>query len=229
MKSDHFLPLSFNDVNVIFNEKAVLKNINLNVNDDGISVIIGSNGSGKTMLLKCCANLILPNSGRVNWKRPPKPPQLTFVPQKPVLLDRRVLDNIRLPLAHNKINNIDQRCEEALAWSNISDLSQQHISTLSTGEQQLVALTRAWALAPHILILDEPTANLDPVRTKKINHLIREMSQSCKIIMATHSLQQANELASNIILIEYGQIVSNLKNEEFFNSNAHERFIGNHY
>jgi tungstate transport system ATP-binding protein len=215
MNANHFLPLAFKDVNVILNGKTVLNNINVSINNDGISVIIGSNGSGKTMLLKCCANLILPSSGGIRWQQIPTPPQLTFVPQQPVLLDRSARDNIRLPLEHNKIENADQRCDAALAWANIGPLSQQPALTLSTGEQQLVALARAWAISPQLLLLDEPTANLDPARCQDINNLIQEMSQSCEIIMTTHSLKQAKELASNIILIERGKIVSNLENEAF--------------
>lgn len=233
MKPKDFLPLKLKNVDVKFGEICALNDVSLTIDSNGISAIIGSNGSGKTLLLRCCAALIKPYKGSLHWKHSPTPPQLTFVPQKPVLLDRSVRDNIRLPLQHNVDNSIDnsvddnihQRTEEALKWANINSLALQPALTLSTGEQQLLALARAWALKPCILLLDEPTANLDPSRSEQINTLIQELSLSCKIIMSTHDIQQAQMLANDIILLNKGKVIEHTQSDIFFNSSTHENFL----
>lgn len=229
MSTTHFLPLKLNRVNLALNKTSVLNGITLSFNNEGISIIMGSNGSGKTLLLKCCASLLSPSSGSIEWQQPPTPPQITWVPQQPILLDRSVLDNIHLSLAHHKFRNSKQRCQAALEWANIKYLSDKNASILSTGEQQLVALARAWSLSPSILLLDEPTANLDPARRNQINELIKAMSQSCKIIMTSHSIKQVQELASHVILLEKGSVVADLPKENFFNSDEYKRFINDHY
>jgi len=229
MSTTHFLPLKFNQLHLLINKRPVLNKVTLSVNNEGISIIMGSNGSGKTLLLKCCASLLSPSSGSIEWQQSPIPPEITWVPQQPVLLDRSVADNIRLSLAHHKFKNIEQRCKDALTWINIQHLSGQNALALSTGEQQLVALARAWSLSPSILLLDEPTANLDPARRKQINKLIKAMSQSCKIIMTSHSIKQAQELASHVILLEKGSVIADLPKEIFFRSDEYKQFINDHY
>ncbi|MGH1441502.1 MAG: energy-coupling factor ABC transporter ATP-binding protein [Cellvibrionaceae bacterium] len=229
MSTTHFLPLKLNQVNLALNKTPVLNDITLSFNSKGISIIMGSNGSGKTLLLKCCASLLPPSSGSIEWQQCPTPPKVTWVPQQPVLLDRSVLDNIHLSLAHHKLQNIEQRCEAALEWANIKYLSDKNAIELSTGEQQLVALARAWSLSPSILLLDEPIANLDPARRNHINELIKAMSQSCKIIMTSHSVKQVQELAAHVILLEKGSVVADLPKETFFSSDEYKRFINDHY
>jgi tungstate transport system ATP-binding protein len=203
---------------------------------------MGSNGSGKTLLLKLLAGVIQVTKGNINWHKQPQPPTLTMVPAKAVLLNRSVWENIALPLRYNmhsdnkrasasKTNNDtvetkNKIIDDALVWANITSLKQRQAKSLSTGEQQLVALARAWVLKPQILLLDEITANLDPVRTQKINALIHDLSSSCKIILTTHSIQQAKGLASDIMLLDQGCVLIHADTDTFFNSNELQHFLG---
>jgi tungstate transport system ATP-binding protein len=183
---------------------------------------MGPNGSGKTLLLKSCAGLLPASKGRVIWQTTPNPPIITWVPQSAVLLNRSVIENIYRLLKHQgsledkKIRL--RRCEEALAWVGIGHLKQQNALTLSTGERQLLALARAWALSPKILLLDEPSANLDPMRQTQMNSLIRALSERCKIIFSTHSVSQARELATDVLLLKQGRLLTHCNAATFFDS-----------
>lgn len=237
-----FLPVSFNNIDLIISTKTCLSDVNFTISDNGITVIMGSNGSGKTLLLKLLAGVIQTTRGNINWYQQPQPPMLTMVPAKAVLLNRSVWENIALPLHYNvhcnnkrasasKTNSDtaetkNKIIDDALIWANITYLKQRQAKSLSTGEQQLVALARAWALKPQILLLDEITANLDPVRTQKINALIQDLSSSCKIILTTHSIKQAKGLASDILLLEQGCVSIHADTDTFFNSNELQHFLG---
>ncbi len=231
-KLSEYLPVSLNKFTVVFDQQTrkttALDEINLQISAKGITAVIGGNGSGKTVLLKCFADLIQPQCGSLTWQRKPLPPRITWVPQQPVLLDRSVIDNIRLPLLRNKSSKKDsdvkKRCEEALDWAQISELSAIATHSLSTGQQQLVALARAWALEPKILLLDEPCANLDPSRYQLFNTLIQELSKSCKVIMSTHSIKQVIELAEDIILLDSGKLLAHLETHTFLDSPYFEAY-----
>ncbi len=238
MVASDFLPIKFENIDLIINTKPCLSDVNFTISDNGITVIMGSNGSGKTLLLKLLAGVMHATKGNIYWHKQPQPPTLTMVPAKAVLLNRSVYENIALPLRYNtnqdnaaKISSDaagtkNKIVDDALAWANIDYLKNRQAKSLSTGEQQLVALARAWALKPQILLLDEITANLDPVRTQKINTLIKDLSLSCKIIITTHSIKQAKILASDIILLEKGCLLIHANNDDVFNSNELKHFLG---
>ncbi len=219
-----FLPLRFDNVRLNLGEKTCLKDISFSIENSEITVIMGSNGSGKTLLLKLCAGLLTPSNGNIYWQQQPQPPHITLVPPHAVLLNRTVVENIQIPLSYHRRENPFERSREALDWAGISHISKQVATTLSTGQQQLVALARAWALEPTILLLDELTANLDPTRRQEIDTLIQQLSKSCKIFMSTHSIQQAKKLASDILLLEDGKLLTHLTAESFFNSTDFKRF-----
>ena len=229
MDNHDFLPLTIEAAHVTINTKACLENIDLVIKNNGITVVMGSNGSGKTLLLKLISGLIAPSAGKLRWRKQPQPPQLTMVPAKAVLLNRSVAANIALPLSHGKTRlaqgERDTAVDRALAWADIDYLKRRHAKNLSTGEQQLVALARAWVLKPDILLLDEITANLDPVRTQKMNQLIQDLSQFCKIVMTSHSISQAKTLASDILLMEYGKVLLHTDKEHFFSSDEFQHFL----
>jgi len=233
MSSNDFLPISLEGIDLTINAKACLHKVGLEINNNGITVIMGSNGSGKTLLLKLIAGIITPTEGLIKWHRQPQPPELTMVPTKAVLLNRSVIDNIALPLRYaknssataNKKGNTDKIVDDALAWADIDYLKHRHAKSLSTGEQQLVALARAWALKPSILLLDEITANLDPVRTQKMNQLVQDLSQFCKIILTSHSITQAKALASDVLLMEQGKMLLHTEANSFFDSTEFQHFL----
>ena len=156
------------------------------------------------------------------------PPELTMVPQKTVLFNTSVKQNIFAPLHYHRTDNADKRTKMALQWAEIEHLQNHAALHLSTGEQQLVALARAWALQPAVLLLDEPCANLDPVRKRKMDALILQLSHDCKIILSTHSIQQARQLANDIILLEHGKLLAHLEHTHFFDSAEFNPFLGVH-
>ncbi len=218
-------------------EKNRLSHITLDINNEGISCIIGANGAGKTLLLKLFSGLLSISSGHIH-QQVTRPPEVTLVPQKPIFLDKNVRDNIRIALRHKQKNrgtqktsttvSIDAKIDDALAWADITTLGHTPAHLLSAGQQQLVALARAWALSPKLLLLDEPTANLDPQRQQHIESLINTLAQShCKIIMSSHNMEQVRRLANDVIFLKEGQLISHSKKDMFFNS-MNEQTIFNH-
>ena len=222
-----YLPLRCQQLRIALNNRICLNNISFELHSSGITALIGPNGSGKTLLLKSCAGLIAPSQGKVLWQTTPLPPVITWVPQAPALFNRSVLKNIYLPLKHQgkykQQSALYSRCEEALAWAGIGQLKRQKALTLSTGEQQLLALARAWALSPKILLLDEPSANLDPARQKQMNDLISTLNETCKIIFSTHSMAQARELAADVLILEHGKLVAHCDADTFFNHSEYRQ------
>jgi tungstate transport system ATP-binding protein len=213
--------------------RTCVDNMSMTIERQGITVIIGANGSGKTLLLRLIAGLLLPTNGQLTITPQLGYPQLAYVPATPVLLDRSVWENIILPL-RIQIKNNPSRCAErqrstpalgkpesrtqaALQWANIESIAQQAAHSLSSGQQQLVALARAWALSPQLLLIDEPCANLDPNRQQHIESLICDMQSQCKIIMSTHNIRQAERLAGDVIFLEEGKLLAHVPKKQFFN------------
>ena len=229
-----FKHLQWQQVSLVLTGQYRLRDISFSLNEKGTTAIMGHNGAGKTLLLQLCAGLFTPSSGSILWNHQPslapRPPQLTLVPQTPVLLKGSVADNILKPLRYHqhkrqhRREHADKRCQQALAWAGIEHLQQRAAQSLSTGERQLVALARAWALQPSILLLDEPCANLDPHRQQQLDQLIEQLSQHCKIIISTHSTRQAQDLAADILLLQQGKLVAHLENQAFFESAAFQQF-----
>lgn len=205
-------------------QQTCLHDINVEISSQGISMIVGANGAGKTLLLKLIANVLKPTKGRIDITLPITDtiervitPAITWVPQTPVLLDRSVVDNIALPLHRLSKHFINTRVNDALDWANIHDLREQPALSLSTGQQQLVALARAWALQPRLLLLDEPCANLDPSRQQQIERLILQLNANgCKIIMSSHQLSQIQRMANDIIFLASGRLLIHTSTSEFF-------------
>lgn len=209
--------LNLQALNLTINQTPCIHELTMSINNTGTSVILGSNGAGKTLLLKLCAGLLPPSGGTISCRPQLHYPDITFVPSQPVLLDKTVYQNILLPLHCNHIEPAKERALAALSWANIQDLSNTPALNLSIGQQQLVALARAWALQPTLLLLDEPCANLDPNRQQHIETLIRQWANSgCKIIMSSHNIAQAQRLADDIIFMESGRLVTYTAAEYFF-------------
>lgn len=213
--------LTLNNASLELNHKLCLHKLNANIASNGISIIMGANGAGKTLFLKLCAGIIMPTAGDINYASPlvsvVQHPQTTFVPQQPVLLRRSAAENIALPLRCSGADNLKQRVSDALEWAQISALATTPIVNLSVGQQQLVALARAWALQPKLLLLDEPCANLDPQRVQLIEQLIRTLDQQgCKIIMSSHNITQVKRLADDIIFMSTGTIIEHQNATAFF-------------
>lgn len=199
---------------LILNNRPCLQSIDIDISHNGITAIVGPNGAGKSIFIKVIAGLLTPSAGYIKTSVP----SVGWVPQSPVLLDRSVRKNIELPLQTNKTDHVNRRTDAALAWANIEKLADLPARSLSLGQQQLVALARAWALEPQLLLLDEPCASLDPQRQQHIEQLLLALNQEgCKIVMSSHLLSQTKRLAEDIIFLDSGQLITHCRNSDFFN------------
>ncbi len=214
-------------------DKPVLKNINLNLKRGEILALLGLSGSGKTTLLRII-NLIEPiDSGeiyfngvevssleekeKVKYRR-----EMCLVFQKPAFLSTTVYENIAYGLKIRKVEKreIRKRVKEALEIVGLEGYEKRSAKSLSAGEAQRVAIARAIVLEPKLLLLDEPTSNLDPRNTEVIEDLIRRINREkgVAMIIATHDQAQAIRLANRIAVINCGIIEQiGTKEEVFFN------------
>jgi tungstate transport system ATP-binding protein len=137
--------------------------------------------------------------------------------QRPVMLRRSALANVRYALDAAGVADAEQLAREALAEVGLRHVAQRPARVLSGGEQQRLALARAWALHPEVLFLDEPTASLDPSSTREIEAVIRAFDAAgTKLVMATHNLGQARRLGDEVIYLHQGRVVERAPVEKFF-------------
>ena len=218
------LPLELHNVWLKAGDKQVIKDFSCRFDTTaGCTVIIGPNGAGKSLLLKLCHGLISPDQGRLSWAGGTDPglrgQHQAMVLQRPVLLRRSVHANVAFALKVKGVSPEDQRrrAAEALDLAGLSRYAQRPARLLSFGEQQRLALARAWAVRPELLLLDEPSANLDPAATHLIEDIIREArAQGTKVIMTTHDLHQARRLADEILFLHRGRLKEQAPAARFF-------------
>ena len=199
-----------------------IKEMNFNLNAGPSSIILGPNGAGKSLFLRLCHGLIVPTEGSINWCGPvtetPENYQ-AMVFQKPVMLRRSVLENLHFGLKCRGIPKSKREpiIEQIIEKTGLSRLSTVPARSLSAGEQQRLAIGRAWTLKPEVLFLDEPTANLDPAATHVVEEIINTIKSSgTTIVMSTHDLGQAKRLADNILFLYRGRILEDTLAENFF-------------
>ena len=192
--------------------RCILGPVTLTLPDQGLSVIIGPNGSGKTSLLRALHGLERISRGRILWPGDQQGlrARQAFVFQTPVLMRRSVVDCIAYPLILLGESRAAAR-EKASVVARDMGLGASLLrpaSVLSGGERQKMALARALIRAPQVLFLDEPCANLDTSSTRDIEALlIAARANGTRIIMSTHDLGQARRLADDVILMHMGRIL----------------------
>lgn len=195
----------------------------LQIGAAGTTVILGPNGAGKSVLLRLLHGLVAPSSGICDWAKGVGPEAQAMVFQKPVLLRRSVAANIHFALARRGLDR-GQRSEIAaqhLSEAGLSARARQPARTLSGGQQQRLALARALARAPKVLLLDEPTASLDPGSTMEIEKmLVRAKAQGTKIIMVTHDIGQARRMADDVVFLFQGVLSCHQHAPAFFDTPA---------
>ena len=216
------LPLTLEAVAFEAGGKRLIKDLNCRFEAGPRSVIIGPNGAGKSLFLKLCHGLIPPLEGQVIWNDADEQSarlSQAMVFQRPVLLRRSVSANIHYPLKLRGVAKPERNAltEEALSRAGLGRLRDHPARVLSFGEQQKLALARAWALKPQVLFLDEPTASLDPAATHAVEELIEAIhAQGAKVIMTTHDLSQAKRIADEILFIFRGRLLERAPAEQFF-------------
>jgi len=190
------------------------------------TIILGPNGAGKSVLMRLCHGLLQPTGGRIVWHGlrngdPRRHQAMVF--QRPVMLRRSALANVLygLQLAGKSRRESELRAMDVLDVVGLAHHAGRPARVLSGGEQQRLALARAWALGPDVLFLDEPTANLDPGSTQDIENIIQAIHASgTKIIMTTHNLGQARRLGDEVLFISRGRLMEHAPIERFFREPA---------
>jgi tungstate transport system ATP-binding protein len=210
------LPLKLEQVSF----REIIQPLSLAVEAGPSTIILGANGAGKSVLLRLMHGLLEPSSGKVQWTGDPRRKH-AMVFQRPVMLRRSALANVAYAIEAAGGEEVERTALEALQEVGLAYLARRPARVLSGGEQQRLALARAWALHPEVLFLDEPTANLDPSATREIEAIIRAFDASgTKIIMSTHSLGQARRLGDEVIYLHQGRMVERAPVDRFFNSPA---------
>ncbi len=180
------------------------------------TLIIGPNGAGKSTLLRLIHGLLKPSGGTVQWRQPLRQ---AMVFQRPVMLRTTVFKNVLygLKLAGIKHGERERCAHDALERVGLAHLGARPARVLSGGEQQRVALARAWALDPEVLLLDEPTASLDPASSREVERIIGDfVAAGTRILMTTHNLGQARRLADEILYLDEGRVLEQALATDFF-------------
>lgn len=187
----------------------------------GLTVLLGPNGAGKSLTLRLCHGLLQPSRGTVRWAAGPdgRAKRHAMVFQKPIMLRRSVEANIAHALAAAGTRGADRRARtaQALQHFGLGQRARQPARLLSGGEQQRLAIARAWALRPELLFLDEPTSQLDPAATRQIEDLLLGLvGEGITVMMSTHDLGQARRLADRVLFLHRGRLVEDAAARDFF-------------
>ena len=176
--------------------------------------LVGANGSGKSTLLRVLHGLQKPLSGRLEI---PTPALQAMLFQRPVLLRLSVQNNVALGLWLKGSPWREARLQalQALEAAGLGDVARRRGRQLSVGQTQRVALARALALAPQLLLLDEPTASLDPHSKRVVESTVEQFDGT--MVFASHNLGQVKRLATRVIYLEHGRIFADLPVHDFFN------------
>ena len=208
------MQVSVKNLKKYYSEKQILDIEDLIIEKGKITGLIGPNGSGKSTLLNIIAGLDKDFSGVIKYddrlidKGIYK--NMTLVSQKPYLFKRKVYENIGYPLKLRKINReeINIRTNEIIERFEIEDLEDKKANLLSGGESQKVNLARALVFDPKLLLLDEPTSNIDPESIKIMEREILRFNKETKgtVLIVTHNIDQSKRLCDNLIYLEEGKV-----------------------
>jgi phosphate transport system ATP-binding protein len=233
-KQVHVLPvevpvLNIRNLNVYSKTSQILKNINLNVPKNKITVLLGPSGCGKTTLLKCMNRLtdlyselklsgsieidgqdILSEKNEITEIRQ----KMGLVMQRPFPLPMSIYENISYGLKLKGIRDkkviaekVEKHLREVALWDEVKDRLKSSAQRLSIGQQQRLCLARGLAVEPEIILADEPTSALDPISSRVIESQFMELKNDYTIILVTHILRQAKRLADYVVFMYYGEIV----------------------
>lgn len=213
--------LIFDRVTFSYQGKYLLGPCSFTLQGAGPTLVMGPNGAGKSLLLRLAHGLLAPASGRVHWL--PQRPRQAMVFQQPVMLRRSAIANLMHALAVNKTPRRQRRemAHAALTRFGLAASAETPARVLSGGEQQRLALARAWVLAPQVLFLDEPTSALDPAAIKAVEEAVSAFQrQGTRVVMTTHDIHQARRLAADVLFMAGGQVLEHTVAQRFFEQPA---------
>ncbi|RZL94949.1 MAG: phosphate ABC transporter ATP-binding protein [Variovorax sp.] len=207
------------EVEVRFGRVTALRKASLSIHAGERVALIGANGSGKSTLLRLLHGLVPHAGGHFESHAPRHDQAMLF--QRPHMLRASAATNVALALWLRGMRWRESRLAAgpALARVGLEALRARNARTLSGGQQQRLALARAWALQPQVLLLDEPTASLDPTAKREVEALIAEVAhegQDRTLVFASHNLGQVKRLASRVVYLEQGRVIADLPVHAFF-------------
>jgi len=213
-----------------FDGSVVLDHVSLKAHVSRITSIIGVNGAGKTTLLKILAGLEEMNDGFVlidsnEISASALRTHSTMIFQKSIMISGTVYDNVAYGLRVNGVPSqyIKEKVRDALDTVNLANFEKRKARKLSSGEQQRVAIARALVIERKILLIDEPTANLDPANAMLVEQTIKSAARSRILILSTHNLAQAKRLSHQVIHLYKGCVIEDRDAEDFFTSPHDEK------
>jgi len=208
--------IQFNDVSFGYDHLFTLKNISFVIHPGDFVGIIGPNGSGKTTILKLILGMLEPKLGSIEiFGRKPSDSyqQMGYVPQRLHLDPKFPISVMELVLTgrlsylpwYGRYHQTDRDIAlQALETVNIAELKDQQFGTLSTGQAQRALMARALAGQPELLILDEPTANVDPESSAEIHRILKELSKKMTVVMVTHDLHTVIHDTQKVLCVHEG-------------------------
>jgi tungstate transport system ATP-binding protein len=213
-------PIHLQDVRYSPGGRTILAGVDLEIGSEGITVLLGPNGAGKSVLLGVLAGLRELHGGTIAWGTARLPSErIAIVFQQPMLLRASVFANVAVALKPHGCScaEIRQRTAQVLERVGLAHRADDAARHLSGGERQRLALARAWVVRPRLLLLDEPTAALDPSATERVEAIVREIrTDGAKILMTTHNLGQAMRLADDVVFIDAGRVREHTPTARFF-------------
>ena len=204
-------------VDVHFGKTRALTGCALRIHSGEKVALVGANGSGKSTLLRTLHGLVKPTLGAISCDASARQAMLF---QRPYMLRASARSNVALGLWLKGVPWKEAKAQAlaALARVGLSGVAHRNAKTLSSGQQQRLALARAWALQPQVLLLDEPTASLDPGAKREVEALMAEFAEAgMTLVFSSHNLGQVKRLASRVIYLEQGRLLADLPTHDFFN------------
>ena len=200
---------STQDLSYEINDRKIIKEVTCSI-EEGITVIKGPNGSGKTTFLKLLFGMIYPTNGNIVRHFNTKNMEISFIFQEPIFLNRSVEDNLKHVLYCKSIKKKDWRkiIHKIVTEYSLEHLLKSQIKDLSGGELQLLSLIRSMIINPSILLYDEPTNNLDDDNIELVTKIIKDIyNQGLSLIMVSHSSILDNIIKYNQLYIKNGSII----------------------
>jgi tungstate transport system ATP-binding protein len=219
------LQITLDVVSVQLGAQQALKGVSLLISAGERVALVGANGSGKSSLLRTLHGLVLPTQGQV-IQAPGVRQAMLF--QRPHVLRLSALNNVTLGVWLDRSLALNWRAaqgvaQQALQRVGLQSVARQKANQLSGGQQQRLALARAWARQPDVLLLDEPTASLDPHAKRDVEALMADfaagpaLDQPLTLVWASHNLGQVKRLATRVVYLEFGRVLADMPVSDFFN------------
>ena len=216
------LPLVASRLQFAIDGRQIIRDLSFRIDTTGRTVILGPNGAGKSVMLRLCHGLIRPTGGDLRWgglALTQARDQQAMASQHPVLLRRTVTGNLLHVLHVKGVPRSEGQAlvDAALQQAGLEDLGPRAARTLSGGQKQKLAIARACVVRPAVLLLDEPTANLDPAAVRGVEELVRAVAAAgTKILMTTHDIAQARRLADDVLFLNEGRLIEHAPAADFF-------------